>query len=172
MFFPCSPKKPVPRVTSLIPYNKQPFRPEKTPDKALDKFYETDSVVLRKKVKHVDMSKTLPRSELFKTSESTLNYEPNKEALMQNLGRVLSFDNMSRRRELFIINPTPDPYDINLSATAPCEKSFSMAKKPKMFANDKCPLPSFMQTVHTRLSMGYSSMKSINPSFQSAPVHK
>lgn len=164
MFNPCSPEKPYIRVPTVIPYNKQSVRFKKQTQIILDKNYENDPGLIRKKIRIVNMAKTMPRKPLFKHSEYSMNYEPNKEVVMEDLGKVLAFKNMSKRKELFIINPTPDPYDANFSAVEPNEKSFSMEKRPEMFKDNHCPLPSFMQTVHSRLSMCYSSMKSVQSS--------
>lgn len=70
-----------------------------------EKMYNPDSSCIRKKVRTVDMNKTLPRQKnLFKSPEFSLDYDTNKEIIMPDLGKVLNFDNMSRRKSLFSAN--------------------------------------------------------------------
>ena len=165
-FIPCSPDKPSRRVPTIIPYNKQSKRFEYIKEKGIDKHYESDSSLLKKKIMTIDMGKTLGRKKfLFNPpTESSTMYEANKEVLMEDLGKVMSFDGMSKRKDLFLINDTPDPYDINFSSILPNEKSFSLSKQSKLLKNADCSLPSFMQSVHNRFSICFSSMKSINMS--------
>lgn len=161
-FIPCTPNKPFRRVPTVIPYNKQLKRENKSFNEIPDTSYQNDSEILRKKVRTVDMNKNLPRKKfLFEPPEFSLSYEPNKDVVMKNPGKVISFNNVSSRKDLFIINQTPDPYDVNLNATHPKEKSFCMSKATKKIIDDHCPLPSFMQSIHNRLSLSHSSMKSI-----------
>lgn len=56
----------------------------------------------------------LPRkNHLFKTQQFLPQYTPNKEKIMLDLGRCISFKNTSKRRSFIQTLETPDPYNIN-----------------------------------------------------------
>lgn len=111
----------------------------------------------------VDMKKNMPRKKLlFKAPESSADYEPNKEVVMVNLGKVPNIGLISKRKELFPVNQTPDPYDVNISQTVPKTHSVIFSKMLQLEVDSKSPLPSFMQTIHNRTSILHSSMKTLN----------
>jgi hypothetical protein len=157
----CSPDKPERYIPTIIPYDKQP-RQFFFKNKTIGSSNYSDVTVVKKNFKTVNMANYLSRSkELFRPPEFSLSYEPKKEYLMRDLGKVLNFSTMSRRKSLFIVNQTPEVYDANFRAVLPNSKTFSMSKKPELLSDPNCPLPSFMQTVHSRLSMSFSSLKSM-----------
>ena len=129
----------------------------------MDLSYNPDYSLVTRKIITVDMNKTMPRKKfLFIKPEQSADYEPNKEYTMVNLGKVPNIGLMSKRKVLFPVLQTPDPYDINHSLTVPKTQQINFSKMLSLEVDNKSPLPSFMQTIHNRTSILHSSMKTLN----------
>lgn len=163
-FKPTTPRRALVRPRSIVPLNKQlKRRPNHSSNMSLDVSYNPDYSLIEKKVRKVDMNKTLPRQvNLFNSTYTSGDYDPNKDFVMVNLGKVPNFGLMSKRKQLFKIKESPDPYDVNLSSTLPKTPSFEFSKMLSPEVDSKLPLPSFMQTIHNRTSINFSSMKTLS----------
>jgi hypothetical protein len=163
-FHPRTPRKPLIGCKSIVPLNKQlKRRPNRNFNMSLDVSYNPDYSMIDKKVRKVDMNKTLSRQGLlFASGDYSGDYDPNKEFVMVDLGKVPNFGLMSKRKELFRVQESPGPYDVNFSATFNRSPSVEFSKMLNPEVNIKSPLPSFMQTIHNRTSIGFASMKTLS----------
>lgn len=108
-----------------------------------------------------NLSKSLGRAGMM-VSVSSPHYDANKEVVMQDLGRAVSFRKMSPRKPLF--KPIPDqvePYDVLYSQIERKVPIKSFAKMPPKDRNPDLPLPTFMQDSTSRIAIGCLSEKTI-----------
>lgn len=112
------------------------------------------------------MKKCLARDDsMYNVPSYIPQYNPNKEVVMENLGRVRDFTKMSRRESLFVTKIVPDPYDVSFEMVYPKKRVSDFARTPPRFREDDSPLPSFMQTVHSRNALEFTSMKTLEVNY-------
>lgn len=85
-------------------------------------------------------------------------YEPNKEGLMRNLGKVALFGKMQNRKPIFDLKDVPEGYEVNFSAIkarygAGSTRMVDFGKKPARKREAESPLPCFMHASYSRLAL-------------------
>ncbi|CAG9328668.1 unnamed protein product [Blepharisma stoltei] len=143
-------------IPSAIPFHKQQSREsysrisKKTPNEKRFLVNNLTPTVCSKykRTKYPDMTKYLPRDDsMYNAPCYNPQYNPNKEVIMENLGKVVDFDKMLRRQSLFDIKDMPDQYDASFDYIDPHKKVLDFGKSPPRFQDDVSPM-SFTQTVN------------------------
>ena len=111
------------------------------------------------------MKKNLPRSNLYKIPEFSLQYNPNKEIVMPSIIRDINFNKISKRKNLFPIEKSPEFYNVNYKSIEKSVSTVDFSKSKPRILNEASPFPSYMQSVHSRTSLGFKSFKESNIGF-------